>query len=99
MGAAAPLVNELGFTLVFEEQHTDLSGFFALATKVISINSAHAVNHQVKTLVHELAHALLYLTDRDGPDLSYAQEELVVESIVFRPTRAAYGFSAGRTLV
>ena len=77
------LVTELGCTLVFEEHHADLGGFFAPTTKVISINSVHSVNHQVKTLVHELAHALIHLTDRDGPDLSYAQEELVVESVAF----------------
>ena len=42
-----------------------------------------AVNHQVKTLIHELAHALMHLTDPDGPELSYADEEVVVESIAF----------------
>jgi len=77
------LVNELGCTLVLEEHHADLGGLFAPATKVISINSAHTVNHQVKTLIHELAHGLMHLTDRDGPDLSYAEEEIVVESIAF----------------
>jgi antirestriction protein ArdC len=77
------IVTELGCTLVFEEHQTDLGGYFAPGTKLISINSSHTVNHQVKTLVHELAHALIHLTDRDGPELSYAQEELVVESIAF----------------
>jgi antirestriction protein ArdC len=77
------LVDELGCTLVFEEHGRDLGGFFVPVTKIISVNSAHAVNHQVKTLVHELAHALIHLTDRGGPDLSYAEEELIVESIAF----------------
>jgi antirestriction protein ArdC len=77
------LVNELGCTLVLQEHHTDLGGFFAPATKVISINSVHAVNHQVKTLIHELAHALIHVADGDRPELSYAEEELVVESIAF----------------
>jgi antirestriction protein ArdC len=77
------LVNELGCTLVFEDYHTDLGGFFAPSTKTISINSAHAVNHQVKTLIHELAHALIHCTATDGPELSYAEEEIVVESIAF----------------
>jgi antirestriction protein ArdC len=77
------LVNELGCTLVFEEHPTNLGGFFAPSTKVISINTAHAVNHQVKTLIHELGHALMHLTDPDGLALSYAEEEIVVESIAF----------------
>jgi hypothetical protein len=50
---------------------------------MISINSAHAVNHRVKTLIHELAHALIHLGDGDRPELSYAEEELVVESAIF----------------
>lgn len=77
------LANELGCTLVFENHHTDLGGFFAPSSKMISINSTHAVNHQVKTLIHELAHALMHLADPDGPALSYAEEEIVVESIAF----------------
>lgn len=77
------LVDELGCTLVYEEHPRELGGYFAPATKTISINRAHAVNHQVKTIIHELARALLHLTDRDGPKLSYAEEELIVESIAF----------------
>jgi hypothetical protein len=71
------LVTELGCTLAFEDHHTDLGGFFSPSTNVMSINSAHAVNHQVKTLIHEIAHALLHLTDHDGPELGYAEEEIV----------------------
>lgn len=77
------LVTELGCMLVFEDHPPDLGGFFSPSTKMISINSAHAVNHQVKTLIHEIAHALLHPTDHDGPELSYAEEEIVVESIAF----------------
>jgi hypothetical protein len=69
------LVNELGCTLVFEDHHTDLGGFFASSTKLISISSAHAVNHQVKTLIHELAHALMHLAEPDGPALSYGKKK------------------------
>lgn len=75
------LVGDLGCTLVFEDHPAELGGYFAPQTKQISINQIHSINHQVKTLVHELAHALLHLSDRDGPALSYAEEELVVESI------------------
>ncbi len=55
----------------------------AARLKQISINRANAVNHQVKTLIHELAHALMRLTDPDGPELIYVKEEVVVESIAF----------------
>ena len=48
---------------------------------IISINQANSINHQVKTLVHELSHALLRHTDLGDVKLSYSHEELVVESI------------------
>jgi hypothetical protein len=75
------LVGDLGCALVFEDHPAELGGYFAPQTKQISINQIHSVNHQVKTLVHELAHAVLHLSDHDGPALTYAEEELVVESI------------------
>jgi hypothetical protein len=77
----AALVSELGCSLAYEPLEAAVGGWFAPATRRISINSQNAVDHQVRTLVHELAHALIHLTDRDGPELSYEQEELVVESI------------------
>jgi hypothetical protein len=75
------LVAELGCTLIYEDHPAGRGGSFTPSTKQISINRANAVNHQVKTLIHELAHALMHPTDPDGPELSYAQEEVVVESI------------------
>lgn len=77
----AALVTELGCSLTYEPHRAEVGGSFSPATRRISINQDNAVNHQVRTLVHELAHALIHLTDRDGPELSYEQEELVVESI------------------
>jgi len=77
------LVAELGCTLIFEDHPPGRGGSFTPSTKQISINRANAVNHQVKTLIHELAHALMRLAERDGPELSYAEEEIVVESIAF----------------
>lgn len=77
----AALVTELECSLAYEPHQADVGGWFAPATRRISINAAHAVNHQVRTLVHEIAHALIRLSDHDGPALSYEQEELVVESI------------------
>ena len=81
--AIAALVAEFGCSLVYEDQPAGRGGSFTPSTKTISINRANAVNHQVKTLIHELAHALIHLADPDGPELSYAEEEIVVESIAF----------------
>jgi hypothetical protein len=44
----------------------------------------------VATLIHELAHALCELDrQRDDPALTYAEEELVVESVAHAVTGAA----------
>lgn len=75
------LVAELGCTLACEPLPAEVGGSFAPSTKRIEINDRHAVNHQVRTLVHEVAHALIHLADDEHPPLSYAQEELIVESI------------------
>ena len=50
--------------------------------KVLTINSQQAVNAQVDVVCHELAHALVR-HDRhdDDPQLGYAEEELVAESV------------------
>jgi antirestriction protein ArdC len=71
---------EIGWT---EPAH----GYYDPATKRIVISEALSINARVKTLVHEVAHALVR-ADRqpDDPGLSYAQEELVVESIAFSVT-------------
>jgi hypothetical protein len=99
---ALPLLEQLainlGCTLVFEPQPTGCGGSFTPASKIISINDATAVNHQVKTLVHELAHALIHLTDRDTAELSYANAELIVESVVFRSCQGRGAVSAGRSV-
>jgi antirestriction protein ArdC len=47
-----------------------------------TINDRRAVNGQIATLIHELAHALVrHDRQPDDPALSYAQEELVIESV------------------
>ena len=51
-------------------------------TKTITINAGLSANGQVATLIHELAHALLHHEHGDRHHaLSYAQEELLVESV------------------
>ncbi len=45
---------------------------------------AAIANAQVATLVHELAHALLRCERREeDPNLTYAEEEVVVESVAY----------------
>ena len=59
-------------------------GYYAPAGKRIGLNDAASVNQRVKTLVHELGHAMLHIEHTDGDAaLSYAEEELVVESVAF----------------
>ena len=61
-----------------------LGGFYDPASRDIHINATLSVNGAVKTLVHELAHALVRADRRDGdPVLAYAEEELVVESVAY----------------
>jgi hypothetical protein len=76
------LAGELGCRLVIERHPDGRGGSFNPATNVISLNQANSTNHQVKTLVHEFSHAILHQTKTDEDlTLSYAEEELVVESI------------------
>jgi antirestriction protein ArdC len=75
------LTENLGCTLVIEHHPDGCGGCFMPELRVISINEKSSVNHQIKTLVHELSHALLHHTDLGDATLSYSQEELVVESI------------------
>ena len=83
----APLIGlaqSIRSTVRFEAMHDDIGGYYDPATKAIAINEARSVNAKVKTLVHELGHALLRAEPGDeDPDLSYAEEELIVESTTY----------------
>lgn len=80
----AALAGELRCSLVIERLPDGLGGYFAIDSRIISLNEASSVNHQVKTLVHELSHALLrQTTELEAIALTYSQEELVVESVAF----------------
>ena len=77
------LAGEIGFSVDLEESvRGGALGYCAPAAKKIGISGELSGNGRVKTLVHEVAHALVR-TDRqdDDPKMSYAQEELVVESV------------------
>jgi hypothetical protein len=75
------LVGDLGCSLVIERQADGRGGCFIPDQNLISLNETNSTNHQIKTLVHELSHALLRHTDLGDIALSYSEEELVVESI------------------
>src|SRR3954471_4021248 len=78
------LAGEIGSTVSFEAITTGADGYYRPKTKAIVVEAAHAPNRQVKTLVHELAHALVR-TDRqdEDPELDYAAEELVAETTAY----------------
>lgn len=82
-----PLVafaESIGSSVSFEEMCGERGGSYDTATKDIAVNSARSVNAQVKTLIHELAHALVRAEPgQEDPQLSYAEEELVVESVSY----------------
>jgi antirestriction protein ArdC len=82
-----PLVSfgsAIGSAVAFEPMCAERGGSYDTVTRSIAINDTREVNAQVKTLIHELSHALLRAEpDKDDPTLSYAEEELVAESIAF----------------
>ena len=76
------LAGRIGAAVALEPLPKDVGGYFDPQRGRIGINTALWTNQQVKTLVHELGHALLR-ADGEKPSFSYAEEELVVESIAF----------------
>jgi hypothetical protein len=78
----AALTGELGCSLVIEPHPDGRGGCFMPELRIISLNESSSVNHQVKTFVHELSHALLRQAAKlNEIALTYSQEELVVESV------------------
>jgi antirestriction protein ArdC len=82
-----PLVDfaaTIGSAVTFEAMCAERGGSYDTLSRAIAINDTREVNAQVKTLIHELSHALLRAEPQaDDPELTYAEEELVVESIAF----------------
>ncbi len=94
------LAAEIGSAVTFELLPAKLGGFYELRTRRIVVNHCRSINAQAATLIHELAHALVRRNRQpDDPTLSYAEEELVVESVVFwryrSPCRSGGGRSVG----
>ena len=81
-GPLQQLASELGYDVVYETLQPGHGGSCDPAAKRVTISSAQAVNAQVDVLCHELAHVLVRV-DRhdDDPQLGYAEEELVAESV------------------
>jgi antirestriction protein ArdC len=74
----------IGSRVRFEAMSAERGGYYDALSKAIAINDTRSVNAQVKALVHELSHALLRAEPgEDDPELSYAEEELVVESVAY----------------
>lgn len=74
----------IGSVVRFEPMCAERGGSYDPATRDIAINDTRSINAQAKTLIHELSHALLRAAPEEGDlELSYAEEELVVESIAY----------------
>ncbi len=78
------LAAQIGSVVEFEAIGGDRRGYYELDSRRIAVRRDMAVNAQVKTLIHELSHALLRAEpDEDDPELAQAAEELVVESVAY----------------
>jgi hypothetical protein len=76
------LATEIGSSVTFEPVAGTAHGYYELETKRIVVDVSLPHNQQVKTLIHELAHALLRAEpDEEDEQLDRAAEELVVESV------------------
>jgi hypothetical protein len=81
---AQQLVGGIGSAVTFEALPAELGGFYEPRTRRIVVNHCRSVNGQAATLIHELAHALVRCDRQpEDPALSYAEEELVVESVAY----------------
>ena len=69
------LAGEIGSEVIVEAIPRGAGGFYVAQTRSISVNGANGVNHRVKTLVHELGHALLRAeVDVDDSPFTYSEE-------------------------
>jgi hypothetical protein len=79
IGPLVDLASEIGYTVSFEAtRHGD--GYCAPRARRIVVADRLAANGRLAVLIHELGHALLRC-EPEAEQLSYAQEELVVECI------------------
>lgn len=88
-----PLVafaRQIGSAVSFEAIPGSARGYYEVPTRRIVIDQApgFSPNAQVKTLIHELSHALVRLSERgeDDPRLNYSEEEVVAEAVAYTVT-------------
>ena len=82
--ALVDLGAEIGSIVAVEPLPRGCGGSYDTTTRGIAINEVASVNQRVKTLVHELGHALVRAEPEDDETpMSYDEEELVVESVAF----------------
>jgi antirestriction protein ArdC len=88
----APLeqfANSIGYRVTIEALNGP-EGVCSHREQTITVEASLEPNGQIAALLHELAHALVHVDRRDGdPKLSYAAEELVVESVAYSVAAAA----------
>jgi antirestriction protein ArdC len=78
------LAEQIGCTVGFEAITGGAHGYYQPSTERIVVDYSLSYNQQVKTLCHELAHALVrHDRQPDDPALDYAGEELVAESVAY----------------
>ncbi len=78
------LAVEIGCRIEQEAIGGAAHGYYEIDTGRIAIDRTLSANAKVKTCCHELAHALIRRERQQGdPELDYAGEELVVESVAF----------------
>ncbi len=89
------LAGEIGSVVTFARIASGADGLYRPSTKAIVVEAAQAPNRQVKTLIHELAHALVRADRAEAdPELDTATEELVAETIAYCVC-ASSGIDAG----
>jgi len=85
-GLHAPLeqfANSLGYSVTIEALNGP-EGVCSHREQTIAVEESLERNGQVAAMLHELAHALVRVDHREGdPKLTYAAEELVVESVAY----------------
>jgi N-terminal domain of anti-restriction factor ArdC len=91
--AVLSLAQEIGYRVVIGDSGR-AEGTCNRQTRQITIPERLAPNGRLAAAIHELAHALVG-EDAAAPKLTYAQEELVVESVIFSPCQGRSFESAG----